>query len=133
MREAGQDESNPFGYAAAVWERFRAPRRAGTFSAGAAGVVSGQAGSPAARSILQLQFQVQDGRVADARFRAYGCPTSIAVGSWIADWSVGRGRNELKELELAQMRAALEISDDRAHCALLGEDALRAALAHWTP
>lgn len=119
---------NAYGYAAPIWQRFARPSHAGSFEAGTDGVVSGEAGSPAARSVLRLQLRFADGAVAEARFKAYGCPTSIAVGEWIAAWSVGRKAPELAALSAAHLREVLEIPDDRAHCALLGEDALRAAL-----
>lgn len=119
---------NPFGYAEPIWTRFSAPGRAGSFAPGTPGVVAGQAGTPAARSVLRIELQIADGRVADARFKAYGCPTSIAVGAWIAEWSLGKAVEELGALNSRQLREALEIPDDRAHCALMGEDALKAAL-----
>lgn len=118
-----------FGYPAPVWAHFRSPRRAGRFAPGTAGVIVGQAGTPAARSVLRIELQLAAGVVTDARFRAYGCPTSIAVGAWIAEQAIGHGPSDLRCLDAATIRAALEITDDRAHCALLGEDALRAALA----
>lgn len=94
-------------------------------------MVNGRAGTPAARSVLSIELQFQEGRVADARFRAYGCPSSIAVGAWIADWSIGREPAELAQLGAAQLRRELEIPEDRAHCALMGEDALRDLLARY--
>ena len=121
-------ETNPFGYAEPIWRLFTGAPRAGTFDPGTPGVVSGQAGTKAARSVLRLELRFADGRVADSRFRAYGCPTSIAVGAWIAGWAMGRSAPELAGLRAADLRQALEIADDRAHCAMLGEDALRAAL-----
>ena len=122
---------NPFGYPAPVWQRFRAPARAGAFPAATPGLVTGEAGIRSAQSLLRLQFVFKDGRVADARFRAYGCPTSIAVGAWIAEWAIGRRVDELRRLSVAQLRAELEIGDDRAHCAVMGEDVIRALLAQY--
>jgi NifU-like protein involved in Fe-S cluster formation len=119
---------NPFGYAEPIWARFSAPGRAGSFALGTPGVFAGQAGTPAARSVLRIELQIEQGRVADTRFKAYGCPTSIAVGAWIAEWSQGKAVEELGALNSRQLREALEIPDDRAHCALMGEDALKAAL-----
>ncbi len=129
---AGMDEidENPFGYGARVWALFKDAPRAGEFAAETPGVVTGQAGTPAARSVLRLQLKFTQDRVADARFRAYGCPTSIAVGAWIAEWSLEKSAGELARLTTPMLRAALEIPDERAHCALMGEDALRAVLAH---
>jgi len=129
MEALKSSESNPFGYPERIWELFQHPPHLGEFPPGTPGVVTGEAGSKAARSVLRLQLRFAGGRVEEARFRAYGCPNSIAVGGWIAQWSRGKRREELTALKAADLRQALEIPDDRAHCALLGEDALRAALA----
>lgn len=131
MESMTSSEANPFGYAAPIWERFTHPRHVGEFDPGTPGIVTGEAGSKAARSVLRLQLRFEGGRVADVRFRAYGCPSSIAVGAWIVEWSLGKTPAELATLRAADLRQALEIADDRAHCALLGEDALRAALADF--
>lgn len=120
--------SNPFGYAAPIWQRFNAPARAGGFAPGTPGVVTGEAGTPAARSVLRLELKLSGHHVEEARFRAYGCPTSIAVGAWITEWVAGRSLDELSGLRAATLRQALEIPEDRAHCALMGEDALKAAV-----
>lgn len=120
--------ANPFGYGRGIWSLFNQAPRAGRFPPRTPGVVSGQAGTPAARSVLRIDLQLRDARVVDARFRAYGCPTSIAVGAWIADTAIGRTPAELRAITAASLRDVLEIPDDRAHCALMGEDALRAAL-----
>lgn len=124
-------EDNPHAYAPAIWRLFRTAPRAGRFPANESGVVTGEAGTPAARAVLRLQLKFVGGRVADARFQAYGCPTSIAVGAWIADWARGRTPAELAVLRAVDLRRELEIPEDRAHCALLGEDAVKAVLAGY--
>lgn len=125
------DSDNPHGYGAAIWQRFRAPARAGHFPASTPGLICVRAGTPAARAVLELSLQMAGDRVLDARFRAYGCPTTIAVGAWLAEAASGRSAAELARIDAAQIRAALEIPEDRAHCALLGEDTLRAVLARF--
>jgi NifU-like protein involved in Fe-S cluster formation len=117
---------NPFGYGELVWRLFNEAPHAGSFPANVSDVVSATASTPAAKAALRLQARLHDRKVAEARFRAHGCPTTIAVGAWIADWMIGRDVEELPRLEAATLRAALEIPDDRAHCALVGEDALKA-------
>lgn len=132
MEAMNVTEANPFGYAEPVWKLFSHPPHVGEFEPGTPGVVSGEAGSKAARSVLRLQLRFAGGRVADARFKAYGCPSSIAVGAWIAGWSLGKTPAELATLRAMELRQALEIAEDRAHCALLGEDALQAALSGYS-
>lgn len=126
---AAIDDANPFGYPPPIWQRFLSAPRAGVLDAALPGVVRGRAGTPAARSVLELSLRIVDGRVVDAAFRAYGCPASIAVGAWLAETAIGASPADLRTLDATRIRAALEIPDDRTHCALLGEDALRAALA----
>ena len=116
-------QRNVYGYAPPVWLRFESPSLAGRLEG--AGVVSAQAGSPAARSVLRLSVRMADGRVEAARFQAFGCPTAIAVGQWLAEQVQTVGLAAPLP-DAAQIRAALEIGEDRAHCALMGEDVVRA-------
>ena len=118
------DGGDAFGYGDKVWRRFTAAARSGAFP----GAASGAATTPASKGELRLHLKVESGRVADARFQAYGCPTTIAVGDWLAEHAAGRPVAELAGLNAPQIRSALEIPDERAHCAFLGEDALKAAL-----
>lgn len=125
------DDGNAFGYAPEIWRLFRQTPNAGAFPDGVAGVVGAEAGTPAARAVLRLALQFDGDRVADARFQAYGCPTTIAIGAYLAGWAKGRAAAELGLLKAADLRETLEIPEDRAHCALLGEDALRAVLTRY--
>lgn len=115
---------NVFDYAAPIWSRFSEPRHAGVIAPGA-GVLVAQAGSPAAKSLLRLTVRMLRGQVAEARFQAYGCPSAIAVGEWLAQELVGTVPDRWAGISAAQIRQALEIPDDRAHCALMGEDVIR--------
>lgn len=121
---------NVFGYSDAVWNRFGKPAHAGHFKADEAGVVSARAGTAAARSLLELSLKLDAGRVAQARFRAYGCPSAIAVGEWLAEQVSGKTVETLRAnaWTATAIRDALDLSEDRAHCALMGEDVLSALL-----
>lgn len=111
---------NVFDYSPGVWTRFGQTPHAGRLTGP---LREAQAGSVAARSLLRLQ--VQDGK---ARFQAYGCPTAIAVGEWLCEQIEARGLAAAGALRAPDIRQALEIPEDRIHCALMGEDVLRALL-----
>ncbi|AXQ29889.1 aminotransferase class V-fold PLP-dependent enzyme [Solimonas sp. K1W22B-7] len=113
---------NAHGYSAPVWAAFAAPVHAATLPDGA---LAGTAGSPAGALRLRLQADLEQGRIARAAFQAYGCPVTIAVGEWLAAWLEGRRPEELR-LSAGDLSSVLEISDDKAHCGLLGEDAVLA-------
>lgn len=119
--------ANPFGYSDAVWRLFNTAPRAGGLDG--PGVVSVEAATPASRSRLRLQVKMADTRISDARFQAYGCPTTIAVGAWLAERAVGRPVAELSGIDSKKIREALEIPEDRTHCALMGEDVIKSLLS----
>lgn len=112
---------NVFGYPDAIWQRFVMPAHAGTVS-GAAKVV--EVGSPAARLLLRISVMVERGYVSEARFLAHGCPVTIAVGEWLAAQLMGQKLAGVG-INAADICQALEIPDDKTHCALMGEDIIR--------
>jgi NifU-like protein involved in Fe-S cluster formation len=121
---------NPFGYPDEVWRLFTEAPRAGLLEG--PGTRTGSAATPANRSRLQLSARVAGARVEDAKFQAYGCPTAIAVGAWLAERVIGRSLDELAAIGATEIRQALEIPEERLHCALLGEDA-RKSLCRSAP
>lgn len=118
--------NNPLGYPAGVWRLFRDTPRAGRFGSGLPGLQAGEAGSQAGQMRLRLECRLENGIVRDSRFQAYGCPYTIAVGAWLAGWCIGRPLAALASAPVAELRAALEIPEDRAHCWVMAQDVLRA-------
>lgn len=121
MGSNGVAEDNPYGYPDPVWRRFVAPVHRGWLAG--ADVVQAGAGSPASSAVLELS--AEPGARLAARFRAYGCPFTLAVGEYLAEALESGGWAVLERLSAATIRAALEIPEERAHCALMGEDVVR--------
>lgn len=113
---------NVFGYPEPIWQRFVAPTRAGHLDGDA--VVQARVGTPSAKA--ELELSLRSGPPVVARFRAFGCPVTIAVGDWIAERLELDGLAALQTISAAHLRNALEIPEDRAHCSLLGEDLILA-------
>lgn len=117
-------EDNVFAYPAPVWARFSHPQHGGSLD-GEGGRVA-KVRTPAASAELEISFRA--GPVTQARFRAYGCPYTLAVGEWLAETLEREGAGALRRIDAAAIRAALEIPEERAHCAFMGEDAVRSLL-----
>lgn len=118
---------NPFGYSQRVWRLFIETPRAGLLEG--AGVLTGSSETRANQNRLQFQVRVEDEQVVDARFQAYGCPTTIAVGAWLAGEVIGKTLTELAGFKAKDIRQTLEIPEDRLHCVLMAEDAIKSLLA----
>lgn len=113
---------NPYGYPEPVWRLFCEAPKAGVLDG--ENVIRVQAGDPARQAQLELQVRMEGPVIAAARFRALGCPSTIAVGAWLAGELQGRSLNGLPTMTAAAIREGLQLAEDRAHCALLGEDAV---------
>ncbi len=119
---SGELERGP--YPEQVWARFVAPRMVSTAEDRVGSVVA-NASTPAAALRLQLWAKIAGQRVERCRFLAYGCPYTIAVGDWLAQWCEGRELTEIQRFSADKLRQGLEIPEERAHCWLMAQDLLR--------
>lgn len=134
--------SSPQGGAAGVLapqirELFGALEHAGEFAGGSAGeagqaagtrVVGGEAGREALGTRVRFALRIADQRLLAVRYRAYGCPHTLATCEWLARRLEGRRLDALAlegPLEWAQQLGVPEAKLGRL---LVIEDALRAAL-----
>ncbi len=120
---------NVFAYPAPVWRRFTTLSHAGILSG--ADVLKARTGSLASKAVLELS--VEPGPPLRTRFRGYGCPFTLAVGQWLAETLEQDGLAALGRIDAQAIRQTLEIPEDRAHCALMGEDLIRAIQSSLQP
>lgn len=121
--------AGPAGLSAALLDHYRQPRNPGSL-ARAADVGTGEAGEPEAGARVRLQLRIDaEGRVAEARFKAFGCSATIACASYVTERVSGRPVSEAAALGRDQIARALALPPDRLRAAALAERALRGALA----
>lgn len=114
-------------YSDEVWRHFLRPHaRALATDDGA--VFSGEARTPASQAVLAIHLHVRGQRVAAAAFQVCGCVSTIAAGSWLAQWLEGRPLDEARALRPQQIDSALSLAPEKRFCALLAFDALHDAL-----
>jgi len=119
-------------YSQAVWKHYRHPCHAGSLDADAPDVGTGQVGTQAEGAVLRLQIQVDgDGVIRDTRFKAYGCGCTIAVGSFAAEQLQGCTLAQAQALQSAAFVQALSLPPVKLYCAMLAEDAIRAAIRDY--
>ncbi|MFA5940209.1 MAG: aminotransferase class V-fold PLP-dependent enzyme [Sinimarinibacterium sp.] len=112
-------------YPLSVWARFSNPAHGGCLQGAAVRVA--RATTPASRA--EMELSLKPGAPLEARFRAYGCPYTLAVGEWLAEVLERDGLPVLRRIDAAAIRSALEIPEERAHCALMGEDVVHSLLS----
>ena len=113
-------------YSAQVLEHFKNPRNAGDLPNATATV---EVSNPACGDVLRLAVCVDGGRIVTARFKVRGCVTSVACGSWLAEWLEGKSPAEARALTYQQISDALGgLPPATMHGAQLAGDALDALL-----
>ncbi len=113
-------------YSSEVRRRFFAPTRAGAIPAGAEGVVAGVAEDPSLGVWFRFEVQATGGVVASVRYRAYGCPHSLAAADRVALDLERQPVTALVGLDLEGLARQLEFPREKFGILLRIEDALRA-------
>lgn len=116
-------------YSPEVRHRFETAPRHGRVLAMQAERRTGGAGEIARGVRVEFEMRVRDGRIAECRFRAYGCPHVIAAASWVAEHAEGRSVNEVEWFAPRRLAELLEAPAYKLGSLLVVEDAYRACVA----
>jgi|SRR5690625_1283990 len=120
------------GYSPAVRDHFVRPRNAGSFDDADPAVGTARVGARDQGGLIQLQIRVDgSGIIEDSRFKAYGCGATIAAASWVAEQIRGKSLEQARALHSSEVVQALSLPPVKIHCALLAEDAVKAAVDHY--
>jgi nitrogen fixation NifU-like protein len=114
-------------YSEAFKDHLAHPRNAGELADANA---SAELTNPACGDRLRLTLRIQDGRIAAARFLAYGCPPTLACGSALTEMLVGITTQEAARITRQQITHALGgLPARKSHAAALAIETLQAALS----
>lgn len=116
-------------YSQKVMDHFTNPRNVGEL-ADADGV--GEVGNPACGDIMTFYIKVQDDKLADVKFKTFGCGAAIAVSSMISEMAKGKSIEEALTITNQDVAKELEgLPASKLHCSNLGADALHAAIRSY--
>jgi nitrogen fixation NifU-like protein len=78
---------------------------------------------------MKLQIKVgADGRIADAKFKTFGCGSAIASSSLATEWVKGKTLDEAEKIKNTEIAQHLSLPPVKIHCSVLAEDAIKAAI-----
>lgn len=116
-------------YSEKVMDHFTNPRNVGEIP-GADGV--GQVGNPVCGDIMKLYVRIEDGRIADARFKTFGCGAAIATSSMVTEMVKGKTIEEALQISNKAVADALDgLPANKMHCSNLAADALHRAIEDY--
>jgi cysteine desulfurase len=94
-------------------------------------VMTGEAGGPGQEAWVRFHLTVEGGIVKAARFKAYGCPHTLAVMEWLTRQLPGRTRAEGAPGNPTSWAEALAVPVEKLGRLLVVEDALLACFSRW--
>ena len=113
-------------YSAKVMDHFSNPRNVGIIE-NADGI--GEEGNPICGDLMTFYIKVEDGRLADVKFKTFGCGAAIAVSSMISEMAKGKTIAEALALSNKDVAEQLDgLPARKLHCSNLGADALHKAI-----
>lgn len=116
-------------YSPKLLDHFANPRNAGELAAPDFTI---DCENPVCGDQLRLTLRCEEGRVAEAAFRARGCTASIACASALTELLLGRAPAELAKVRAAEIEAAVGgLIPESKHAAVLCADAVRQLEAKW--
>jgi len=116
-------------YSDIVIDHFYSPRNVGVIENpdGCAKV-----GSPVCGDLMEVYIKVNDGQVADVKFRTFGCAAAIASASVASERVKGRPLEVACRLTDEEVSCALGgLPENKMHCSNLAATALHAALEDY--
>ena len=118
-------------YSDKVIEHFEHSRNVGSMDKDDPSVGTGLVGAPACGDVMRLQIKVKDGRIADAKFKTFGCGSAIASSSLATEWIKGKTIGEAETIRNTDIAQHLSLPPVKIHCSVLAEDAIKAAIKDY--
>ena len=121
-------------YSDKVIEHYENPRNVGTFKnedVDKEDVGTGLVGAPACGDVMRLEIRVKDGKIADAKFKTFGCGSAIASSSLATEMIKGMTLDEAALIKNTQIVEELNLPPVKIHCSVLAEDAIKAAIEDY--
>jgi len=116
-------------YSEKVLDHFFNPRNVGEIP-DADGV--GKVGNPVCGDVMVLYIKVIDDRIADVKFKTFGCGAAIATSSILTEMVKGKTIEEALKISNKAVAEALGgLPKHKLHCSVLAEQALKAAIEDY--
>jgi len=110
-------------------DHFKNPRNMGEIP-DADGV--GTVGNPVCGDMMTIYIKVKDNRIADIKFKTFGCGAAIATSSMATELAKGKTLDEAMKLSREEVAKDLGgLPPVKMHCSNLAADALHAAIKNY--
>jgi nitrogen fixation NifU-like protein len=115
-------------FSAKLLDHFENPRNVGEVADATSRV---RVENPVCGDILELSARVEQGRIAEIRFRAKGCVPAMACGSAVTELSLGKTLAQARAISQKEVLAAVGgVPEASGHAVSMAVEAITKLLAH---
>jgi nitrogen fixation NifU-like protein len=116
-------------YSEKLLDHYNNPKNVGTLDKSKNNVGTGLVGAPECGDVMRLQIEVdENGIIADAKFKTFGCGSAIASSSLATEWLKGKSIDQAATIDNMELVEELNLPPVKIHCSVLAEDAIKAAI-----
>ncbi|MHA1681913.1 MAG: iron-sulfur cluster assembly scaffold protein [Promethearchaeota archaeon] len=117
-------------YSEKVKDHFKNPRNVGTLEG--ENVAVGRVGNPVCGDLMDIYIEVKDGKIADIKFKTFGCGSAVATSSMVTELAKGKSLEEAMEITRQDVADELDgLPPIKMHCSNLAADALHEAIKNF--
>jgi len=110
-------------------DHFRNPRNVGEIQ-DPDGV--GTVGNPVCGDMMTIYIKVKDDKIADIKFKTFGCGAAVATSSMVTELARGKRLEEAEKITRADVADELGgLPPIKMHCSNLAADALHSAIEDY--
>ena len=118
-------------YSDKVIDHYEKPRNVGSLDTTDNNVGTGLVGAPEWGDVMNLQIQVENDKIVDAKFKTFGCGSAIAASSLATEWVKDKTIDEAMEVSNVEIVEELSLPPVKIHCSVLAEDAIKSAISDY--
>lgn len=116
-------------YSEKVMDHFRNPRNVGEIP-DADGV--GSVGNPVCGDMMTISIKVKENKIADIKFKTFGCGAAVATSSMITELAKGKNLDDAMKITREDVAENLGgLPPVKMHCSNLAADALKEAIKDY--
>ena len=116
-----------------VLDHFSNPCNVGVLNKNDQMVGTGITGNSLSNTFIQIQIKIDPTTnfIEDAKFKAHGCPYTIAACSFSAKYLIGQHFRDALLITHSQISDELSLPSTRLYCSIIVEDAIKLAVADY--
>jgi nitrogen fixation NifU-like protein len=89
-------------------------------------------GNPVCGDMMEVYIKVSEGRLADVKYKTFGCGAAVASGSMGTEMAKGKMLEEAMKITDEQVAEALDgLPPEKMHCSNLAADGIRTAIEDY--